>query len=48
MGIGIGEDRIMTTCESCATFTLTSDSGTVYLKKPLWGGENYNINKDIS
>ena len=35
------------TCESCATFTLASESYTIYLQKPLWGGEDNKISKDI-
>jgi len=36
------------TCEiSCATFTITGDSYTVYLTKPIWAGEDDKIIKDI-
>jgi len=31
----------------CATFTIESNTHTLYLTKPIWGGEDRNIAKDI-
>ena len=38
----------MTGCESsCATFSILGDSYSVYFAKPIWGGEQYNLQKDL-
>ena len=32
---------------SCATFSIIGDSYSVFFDKPVWGGEQYNLQKDL-